>query len=296
MCCQKGGQKYEGVPLDKKWRTFEGFVKDNWIRYYRAVIKWRNYKRVAPKKGLTGKLTTNYVKFKRKVKELGYTKENTVFTSHSDSMKYAGHTHKYMFEDKLLGTRDIKNILCKRGINLTMAGITNRLNSGMDLFAPSVDDLLKWKGKYKSFVDIAEMENVNYDTLKHMFYKTRDIKQAVINARENKCLVRYEFEGKQLLQSEICEILSQRTGIKKETLSGRFKKYGLDMDKLVVRLGYKGFSSTAKKIVAEKDGVEQEFNSIGDAAKILGLYGSLISRMLSGHIKHTGGYKFKYLK
>lgn len=293
VCCQTGGQRYEGVPLDNNWQSFDDFVKDSWFRYYRAIIKWRGYKRVAPREGQKGALKNNYVRLKRKVKERGFTKDNTVFTSPSDMMKYIEYTHKYMFENQLLGTRDIKNILRKRGINLTMEMIVKRLKSGTDLFAPNGDEHTKWKGKFRSFVEIAELENVNYDILKKRFYEKGNIQKAIDAARNTEGLKRYDFEGQQLLQSEICDILANRTGIKTETIRNRFKKNGLDIEKLIVRKGYKGFSRTAKKVIAIKDGKEQPFNSIGDAARELNLRNPLITGVLKGRISHTGGYKFR---
>lgn len=293
VCCQTGGQRYEGVLLDNNWQSFDDFVKDNWFRYYRAIIKWRCYKRVAPRNGQVGALKNNYVRLKRKVKERGFTKDNTVFTSPSDMMKYIEYTHKYMFENQLLGTRDIKNILKKRGIHLTMEMIVRRLKSGTDLFAPNSDDHTKWKGKFRGFVEIAKMEKVNYDILKKRFYEKGNIQKAIDAARNTEGLKRYEFEGKQLLQAEICDILANITGLKTQTLRNRFKKHGLNIDKLVVRKGYKGFSGTAKKVIAEKDGKEQIFNSIGDAAKELNLRNPLITGVLKGRISHTGGYKFR---
>lgn len=50
VCCYTGCKKYEGVPIDDKWKTFDGFLKDNWFRYYRAKIKWKGYKRVVVRK------------------------------------------------------------------------------------------------------------------------------------------------------------------------------------------------------------------------------------------------------
>jgi len=256
-CLQTGNRLYEGLPMQEGWEDFEVFVKDNWRKYYRAKLKWKNYKRVAPRKGLTGKIKTKKVRLTRKVKEDGYTIENTVFTSLSDMMKYHRTTHKYMFDGRLLGTRDIKRILKKRGIDIGMEALTRRLTEGVDVFAPSKDGKHKWRGKHRSFVEIAEMEGVGYDVLKRQYYRFWDMRKAMDYSRQAKGLRRYEFEGDQLLSIEICRILSQRTGIAMETIYGRFKKYGLDMKRLVCKLGYKGYSGTAKPIVAIKNGKEK---------------------------------------
>ena len=231
---------YEGVPYDESWRTFEGFVAANKFRYLRAKVKWRGYKRVAPRTGLTGSLKNNNVKLKRKVKELGYTIENTVFTSPSDQMKYAAHTHKYMFEDRMLGTRDIKNILKKRGIFLTMETIAKRLNSGVPLFDTAERLHIKYKGKWRSYMDIATMESISYDLLKKRIYKDNEtLKQAIEYCKNWEGYPTYEFEGKELQRFEIAEIISERTGISKITITGRMKKYGMDMKFITAPIGAK---------------------------------------------------------
>lgn len=288
------GKQYEGVFITPEWRDFEFFVKDNYFRYYRAKIKWENYTRKITRDHLQGKLKNTKVWFIRYKKELGYTKENTVFTNPSDATKNASNTHKYMFEDKLLGTRDILNILRKRGINITMETITNRLNAGLDLFAPMKNEKIRWKGKYRSYSEIAEIENIGYNTLKQKYYEYRDIKEAITIAKQTEPRKLYIFEGKELLQIEICKILEKRTGIKYATISNRFTKYGLDLEKLIARKGYKGYGSTAIKVIAKKDGKMFYFNSIGDAAKELNLHNPLITAQLKGRIAHTGGYTFQY--
>lgn len=178
-CLCKDNNRYEGVPIDPKWLTFDDFVKDNWIRYYKAIIKWKNYKRLSPTKKHKGALKLPKIRLTRKVKELGFTKENTVYTSHSDAIKYSKSSHKYIFEDKLLGTRDIKNILEKRGISLTLATIVYRLHNQQDLFKPGVKKYVLYKGKYLSIVKIADLNNLSYNVLKHNYYKYNDIKKAI---------------------------------------------------------------------------------------------------------------------
>lgn len=228
-----GSKKYEGVPLDENWQDFESFVKDNWFRYYRAKIKWRNYKKVVLRKGRPNKLKVNYICFKRKVKSLGYTKENTVFTSLSDATKYYETTHKYLFEDQLLGTRDIKNILKKRGISVTMETIVSRLNKGDDLFSVTVTDKIRYRGKWMNLKDIADLESIDYEVLKKRYYKKGNIKGAVDSTKKVKKLVRIEFEGNLLLRAKIFKILSDRSGIKEDTIKIRFRKHGFNYDKLL---------------------------------------------------------------
>lgn len=226
ICLSIENKKYKGLPIDEKWFTFEGFVRDNWVRYYRAIIKWRNYQKQAYKRvGDTEKLQNSPIRFIAKVKEKGYTKENTVFTSPSDMTKYVSYTHKYIFEDRLLGTRDIKNILKKRGINISMEQLVRRLKLGYDLFEPCVDNKIKYKGKYLNFVEIAKLENINYDMLKRRYYELQDIKKAIEKSRESKPLQRHLFEGKMLLRAEISKIISERLDVKYSYVLYIFKKH-----------------------------------------------------------------------
>lgn len=284
---------FEGVPCEKGWETFDGFKKANYFRYLRAKVKWKNYKRVSQhRNGIPQELKLNNVSLKRKVKELGYTMENTVFTSLSDKCKYSKSTHKYMFEGQLLGTRDIKNILKKRGITITMEQITTRLNRGADVFAPGERFQIKWKGKYRSYKDIAEMEGVSYEMLKRRNYEVNDIRKALDYCREWDGFPTYDFEGQSLRKMEICEILSSRTGIAQGTMKGRFTKHGMNLTFLNAPLGVK---LTARKTVyAIKDGIEQKFDSIDIAAETLGLTAGNISLAANGKYIHTGGYKFRF--
>lgn len=187
--CRGKGQRYEGVPLQKEWETFDGFYKDNYQRYFRARRKWKNYMRVAarPKDGMTGKLKHRPVRLVRKIKEKGFTKGNTCFSSPSDIMKYHSGKHRYMFENKLLGTRDIKNILKKRGVLIEMESITQRLRLGQSLFEPSVRYPANWKGCYRSYAEVAKMEKISYDLLKKRIFKDgMSFLQALKSCREYK--------------------------------------------------------------------------------------------------------------
>lgn len=224
ICLSIENKKYKGLPIDENWLTFEGFVKDNWIRYYRAIIKWKNYHRLDIRPGLDSiELKNSNIRFICKVKEKGYTKENTVFTSISDMSKYVSYTHKYMFEDRLLGTRDIQNILKKRGIYLYMETIVKRLKAGEDLFAPDVSKKIIYKGKYFDLMDISKIENVNYDVLKKRYYEVKDISIAIENARKSKPLQRFLFEGEMLLRAEIHKIIADRLEMKFEYVKHIFK-------------------------------------------------------------------------
>lgn len=297
---RQNGVKYEGVYLDPKWETFDDFIKDNWFRYYRALIKWKNYKRVVTRDQYSGKLKHTKIRFVRKVKELGYTKENTVFTSPSDGMKYHRTAHKIMFEDKLLGTRDIKNILKKRGIDITIEQIIKRAKTPDTLFNPKEREYVKYKGKYHSLVYIADKEGLNYDTLKNCFYnKQKNIKKAIDRAKDykiNPYHKTFEYKGERLKIHEILMKISKETGFSYETIKGRYKTHGYNLEILTMPKHSKQFSGSTKKVVAIKDGKEQYFNSMEEAAKALNLHCNLISRTANGYNKHTGGYKFKIIK
>lgn len=224
ICLSIENKKYKGLPIDENWLTFDGFVKDNWVRYYRAIIKWRNYQKQAFKRpGDTEKLQNSPIRFIAKVKDNGYTKENTVFTSPSDMTKYVSYTHKYMFEDRLLGTRDIKNILKKRGINISMEQLVRRLKLGYDLFEPCVNNKIKYKGKYLNLVEISKLENVNYAVLKKAYYEFEDIKKAIEKAKITKPLQKHLFEGQMLLRAEIYKIIAERLEMKLEYVRHIFK-------------------------------------------------------------------------
>ena len=284
---------YEGIPYDPNWRTFEGFVKDNWFRAYRAKIKWKNYQRVAPRNGIQGKLKTKTTRFVRYKKELGFFKENTCFTSPSDVMKFHRTTHKYMFEGSLLGTRDIKNILRKRGVDLEMETIVKRLKKGVSLFEPSERYKIKWKGKFRSYVEVAEMEGVDYDLLKSRCLRhDEDIQKAINYCRKYDGYPTFDFEGQQLRQFEICEILSERTNITLNALRHRFQRFGMNIELLTSPLGAK---PTIRKVCyAIKDGRELRFDSLAQASEKLNLFSGNISQALNGHSVHCGGYKFRF--
>lgn len=294
VCCRKSCAIYEGVPYDPSWETFEGFVKANWFRYYRAKLKWKGYKRVATRKAsdVPAPLINNNIRFKRKVKEKGYTIENTVFTSPSDCMKYSKSTHKYMFEGQLLGTRDIKNILKKRGINVSMTAIVTRLNNGFDLFAENERSKIKWKGKFRSYVEIAKMENVSLPMLKKRNIEINDIRKSLDYCRQWDGYPTYEFEGVNMRKFEICDLISKRTNIKSDTIEGRFTKHGMNLKFLTAPLGVK--LTNRKNIFALKDGNEISFDSIADAATKLNLHSANISQAVNGKTVHCGGYKFRF--
>ncbi len=157
----KSGCRYEGVFCE--WDSFEDFYKSNYQRYLRAKRKWKNYKKVTPIDiNNKGKYKLRNVIFIRKVKEKGFTKKNTVFTSLSDRMKYHSPSKKIYIKDSLLGTRDVENILKKKGLPVQMQTIRKRINNGENPFeGENRLAKYKYKGKYSSSLEIAEKEKIN---------------------------------------------------------------------------------------------------------------------------------------
>lgn len=289
-----GTKIYEGVPIDKNWSTYDGFFKDNYYRYYRALVKWKNYKRciVKPKRGLTGTLKKTPVQFVRKIKSVGFTKENTVFTSCSDAKKFLHRSKKIMFDDKLLGTRDVSNILKKRGINANPDLIAKRIRTGDDIFGVNVKQRVRYKNKFRSLPQIAAMNCISVNALKNHYKISGDIKKAISEAKRWKGFKKYLFESKYLTAREICAILSKRTGVKVDTLAIRFRKYGFDLNKILMRFRSKENSSLVIPVVAEKDGKIVIFRSFKEAATSLNIKPSNISLAVNGKIKQCKGYKF----
>lgn len=211
------GKEFKGVPINLDWIDFDFFVKDNWIRYCRSKIKWCNYNRVSPRNGLTGKLKLKKVWFIRYKKELGYTKENTVFTNPSDATKNAKSSHKYMFENRMLGTRDIQNILKKRGIEISMEQIVKRLKNNIPLFDTHDKKFNFYKGKYRSYAEISRMLNISVDLLKKKINKDKfTFKDAL------KYCEKYRDSGKVRVRSpkELIELKSELNKLK-----SNIKKY-----------------------------------------------------------------------
>jgi hypothetical protein len=170
--------QYEGVYITPRWKDFETFYNENEKRYDNAVKKHKNYKRLDIRDGETP-LIMPIISFERKVKGKGYTRRNTFFSNPSDRMKYRSTIHKYLFEEKMLGTRDIKNILAKRGINIAMETITDRLRLGKPLFNPNRQVKYFYKGEYTTGPKIAEENNVTYGNFNKWFHKLGSIEEAL---------------------------------------------------------------------------------------------------------------------
>lgn len=290
----KSSRRYEGIYITDKWLTFDGFYKDNIGRYYRAVKKWANYKRITSINP-DAIYRPSHINFIRKEKSLGYTKKNTCFTSASDRMKFHITSKKVFLDNRVLGTRDIKNILEKRGIEIkTLLPISNRINLGVSPFI-SENRLKKylWKGKQMSLPQIAIKENIDAGLLKNKIQDGRGIKSAIDYCRTYTPPT-YSFEGEQLLPNEICKILSKRTGIKESTLRSRFYNWGYDIGKLTTERSLNKHAPYPKRVIAEKGDIKLEFNSIREAATSLGIHCGNLSTYANGkRIGKLKGYSFK---
>jgi len=292
--CVYNSKKFEGCPIEETWRTFEGFYADNHLRYLRAKNKWKNYKRIT-EANANAKISLNKIQIVRKVKERGFTKKNTVFTSASDRMKYHVNANIIMFDNKRLGTRDFKNILEKKGIKRTMGNILNRQNENNDLFEINRLDKWEWNGGYYSLVDIAEKENVNYNFLKNKVCIDKfDIQKAINHCRKYKPSL-YEFEGNLIYPNEIFKILSERHNISISTIKSRFYNWGFNVEQLIVEKSKNIHSPYPKKTIVAKDGNKSEFNTLTEAANFLGLSIGNASEYVNGNRKKKyKGYDIYY--
>jgi hypothetical protein len=294
VALQKGNKRYEGVYIEDKWITFDGFYSDNIGRYYRAKKKWNNYKRITPINE-TAKFKPSHINFIRKVKSLGYTKKNTCFTSASDRMKYHKTSRKIVLESRVLGTRDVKNILEKKGVEVSGINIiSQRMRNGLSPFMN--ENRMKkftWKGKHLPLHAIAKKENIILSLLRNkIFGEKMSLEKAVDYCRSYKPPT-YLFEGEKLLPNEICKILSDRTGIRETTLRSRFYKWGYDLNKLVIEKSINKNAPYPKIVIAEKGNEKIKFNSIREAANKLGISFGNLSDYANGKRKgKLKGYTF----
>lgn len=294
VALQKGNKKYEGVFIEDKWKTFDGFYNDNIGRYYKAIKKWSNYKRITTINE-TPRHKPLHVNFIRKVKSLGYTKKNTCFTSASDRMKYHKTSLKIVIGSKVLGTRDVKNIINKKGIEVSGINIiSQRIRNGLSPFMKENRlKKYKWKGKYLPLYEIAKIENITLSLLSNKIYGENLSVEMAVDYCKSYVPPTYLFEGKQLLPNEIFKILSDRTGIKETTLRSRFYKWGYDLNKLVIEKSTNKYAPYSKIIIAQKGDEKIKFNSIMEAANALGISFGNLSTYANGKRKgKLKGYTF----
>jgi len=301
VALRPNNKKYEDVPCD--WNTFDEFYKQNYQRYYRAKRKWENYIKVTPKKyryKKKGNYEVRNICLIRKIREYGYTKKNTVFTSLSDRMKYHKTSKKIYINDKLLGTRDVKNILKKQGVNFATVGVINaRMNRGMNPFAKENRlKNFKWKGKYMALHEIAEKEGIIYSLLQNRIFHNKMKLHDAINYCKKYEVSEYLFEGEMLPPGEIIKTLSKKLGIKEEVLSNRFYRNNCDYTKIMYVKSDNKYAPYKKKVTAKKDGKSIKFNSITEACETLKLNISSASCYLNGKLSNTNqtkGYELSFI-
>lgn len=294
----KANKKYEGVPCE--WKDFDDFYKCNYQRYYKAKKKWENYKRLNKDNYIrkTNYKIRNFV-FIRKVKEKGYTKSNTVFTSLSDRMKFHKTSIKIILNDQILGTRDIKNIIQKKGVHISgTIPISQRIRKGL---SPIINHnrlkKYKYKGDFKSLPEISKELGIKYSLLSNKIYKDKmDLISAIDYCKQYKDPT-YLFEGKYLRPSEIAEIISQRIGIDKGTILSRFYKNNCDINKILYEKSISKFAPYKKKVSASKENEFLIFESVSDLCKVLQLNRPSVNNYLKGKLKNTNqtkGYHLSY--
>jgi len=159
------------LPIEEQWIPYkEGFNNFyNYIikKYNKAEKKWKNYTQVSPKRA--GKQSTRSpgpICIGLKIKDKGLIKQNILITNHSDIQKPRHNTYKIMFENKLLSTRDIHNILKKRGIDISLETITKRIRQQNKIFALKDKHKIKYQGKFMSSCEIERINNIHKGTLK----------------------------------------------------------------------------------------------------------------------------------
>ncbi len=285
------GQRSEDVFIEPFWIEFDGFYKANRDRYYRAKRKWKNYKYFAHVYKEPG-YRQDLVSFTRKVKSLGYTKENTVFTSLADRMKYYKGSKQIIFANSgaLLGTRDVSNLLRKKGITLSVENVNARINRGADIFQTNRLAKYKWKGKYMSLGAVCEKEKIAHTVMGNRIYHDKlPLKKAIELARKSHRNY-YQYKGKKYSITDLLKVLSRDFNIKITTLENRFYRFGYDLDKMI-NLPENKFNPSPKKVVLCKNGMHFKFDSIRDASKFVNRNRSGLSMLLNhGRGKTIAGY------
>jgi hypothetical protein len=214
-------------------------------------------------------------------------------------MKFHKTAKIIMFDNKRLGTRDIKNILHKKGINRSMTNLSKLHTEGVSLFKPNRLHEWKYKGEYLSLNEISKKENISLPLLKEKTTgrsKFNNLLEAIkyckkYNPNKNK----YLFEGELLYPKEIFAIISKKYKIKESTIRSRFYKYGVDIDKLINKSTSKS-APYRKKIIAKKGKIKLIFESIEGASRSLDAQRSSIQKALKGKVKKVKGYIITHYK
>ena len=292
----KGHQKYEGVPCE--WSSFDEFYSANYQRYYRAKKKWKGYKNVCKYHKRKKSYPVRKVHFVRKEKEKGYTKENTVFTSPSDQMKFSSRCRKYMLGDRVLGTRDIQNLLKKNGVKRSMTNIALSAKQNKPLFRKNRLDQWFWKGENRSLKDIEEMENIRFGFLSNKVYKNGYTIEEAVNHCKKYFRTTYLFEGKHLKAIDLVRVLAERCNVTEGAMQHRFYRYGYDLTKLTMEKSDSKYAPYRKPVIAIKSGTKTQFPSVQSACETLSIHRSCANNYLKGNLNNTNqtkGYELFFL-
>lgn len=291
--CVYNSPRNDGSLMEEGWKDFDVFYKDNYRKYYRAKRKWKNYRRLTGDVG--AELKVNPVHLIRKIPDKGFFVKNLVFTSVADKMKYFKSSKNIFLDNKRLGTRDVKNLLKKRGINLTITNIALRINEGRSVFGINRLKKWKWKGLYFSLEEIAVKENVKYTLLQNrVFIQGEPLGKAIIYCK-NWVKTLYDYEGKMLTPTEIIRILSKKYNIPEITLCHRFYSWGYDVDRITKKSENK-FVPYKKPIVVKKGNTEVVFDSTLATSKALNISVAQITNVVRGVGNHVNGYKGYYVR
>lgn len=112
-------------------------------------------------------------------------------------------------------------------------------------------------------------------------------------------LVEIEIEGKikRFVPEKLIDYLEREGQVYKKPILKRnkpAKKKSKVLPKVNPKKGNRGYNRR-KRIVVSKEGIEQEFKSITEAAETLKICRSKIFSVLNGKIQTLKGYKIKYL-
>ncbi len=286
------GYRSEDVPIQEDWIDFESFYRLNKGRYYRARKKWKDYKNVT----VNGNNINTKVNFIRKDKKIGFTKENTVFTSPSDRMKYhkTAVNIKFGCDGALLGKRDVKNLLKKKGCALSMGNINLRIKQGRSIFEENRLNKFLWKGKKLSLRKIAEIESIDYNLLGNKVHTNKMTILDSVNYCKNFKRRTVVVDGKEMFPTEACLLLSKRYGVSKESMLNRFYKYDGNIERISFGISKNKYAPTPKKVELKKGDFTKVFNSISEAAKYLNRSPSNLTTLLQGRgktiNKHTARF------
>jgi len=201
----------------------------------------------------------------------------------------------------MLSVRNVKNILDKKGISIAPSNIHDRLKNGKPIFSVKKRQIYKWKSRYRSLREIAEMEGVKYSQLGSRVHKNKESVKVALKSCRDYDEPLYEFEGKMLYPKEICTILSDRSGISFKIMINRFYMWDFDIEKMIKLKSDNIHAPYEKEIIVIKEGLKAKFVSIKEAMNILKIPSSTISVSASGRgkgkqLQGCRGYYFNYSK